>query len=154
MLNKPEISQFSILRKRPFVVSEFIPSVSGLVCNCACPTHLIKLSSVEDDGHGEALNVIWELEPSTKAYEKSTLPDSDSFDHPKRLQPFLDAVLWDAVSQADDKAPQSPFGSGIEIDKYQLDQVVRALSIPRMNLLIADDVVLRKRLKRAWWQRK
>ena len=51
----------------------------------ARPTHLIKLSSVEDDGLGEELNVIWELEPGTQVHEKSTLPDPDSFDCWRRL---------------------------------------------------------------------
>jgi superfamily II DNA or RNA helicase len=143
----PEIGQLAIVRKRPFVVTEIIPSAPGLSGDATHPNHLIKLSSVEDDGLGEELQVIWELEPGTTVHEKSTLPNPDSFDHPKRLQAFLDAVRWGAVSQADDKALQSPFRSGIEVDEYQLDPVVRALSMPRVNLLIADDVGLGKTIE-------
>lgn len=145
MQSIPEVGQLAIVRQRPFVVIEIIPSAPGLNGDAAArPNHLIKLSSVEDDGLGEELQIIWELEPGTKVQEKSNLPAPDSFDHPKRLQAFLDAVRWGAVSQADDKALQSPFRSGIEIDDYQLDPVVRALSMPRVNLLIADDVGLGK----------
>lgn len=140
----PEIGQLAIVRKRPFVVTEIIRGVVGGGGERTCANHLIKLSSVEDDGLGEELQIIWELEPGTSIQEKSSLPDPDTFDHPKRLQAFLDAVRWGAVSQADDKALQSPFRSGIEIDEYQLDPVVRALSMPRVNLLIADDVGLGK----------
>src|SRR4029077_6987605 len=47
----------------------------------------------------------------------------------------------------DDKALQAPFRSGVEVDDYQLDPVVRALSMPRVNLLIADDVGLGKTIE-------
>lgn len=147
MQTVPEIGQLAIVRKRPFVVTEIIPSALGLSGEANKANHLIKLSSVEDDGLGEELQVIWELEPGTTVHEKSALPDPGSFDHPKRLQAFLDAVRWGAVSQADDKALQSPFRSGIEVDEYQLDPVVRALSMPRVNLLIADDVGLGKTIE-------
>lgn len=147
MLSIPEIGQLAIVRKRPFVVTEITPSAPGLGGETSRASHLVKLSSVEDDGLGEELQVIWELEPGTSIHEKSTLPDPVSFDHPKRLQAFLDAVRWGAVSQADDKALQSPFRSGIEVDEYQLDPVVRALAMPRVNLLIADDVGLGKTIE-------
>src|SRR5665647_1268745 len=147
MISTPEIGQLVVVRKRPFVVTEIIPSVAVPSSAGKNISHLLKLSSVEDDGLGEELQVIWELEPGTTVHEKSTLPDPDSFDHPKRLQAFLDAVRWGAVSQADDKTLQSPFRSGIEVDEYQLDPVVRALSMPRVNLLIADDVGLGKTIE-------
>ena len=147
MQTVPEIGQLAIVRKRPFVITEIIPSAPGLSGEASKANHLIKLSSVEDDGLGEELQVIWELEPGTTVHEKSTLPNPDSFDHPERLQAFLDAVRWGAISQADDKSLQSPFRSAIEVDEYQLDPVVRALSMPRVNLLIADDVGLGKTIE-------
>ncbi|MBB5329436.1 DISARM system SNF2-like helicase DrmD [Tunturiibacter gelidoferens] len=144
---RPEIGQLVVVRKRPFVVTEIIPSAMGLTPGSKGPSHLIKLSSVEDDGLGEELQVLWEIEPGTAVREKSALPEPVSFDSPLRLQAFLDAVRWGAVSQADDRALQSPFRSGIEVDEYQLDPVVRALSMPRVNLLIADDVGLGKTIE-------
>lgn len=147
MSTVPEIGQLVIVRNRAFVVTEIIYSSlqrEGIADNS---NHLVKLSSVEDDALGEEFQVIWELEPGTSIREKSSLPDPDSFDHPKRLQAFLDAVRWGAISQADDRTLQSPFRSGIEVDDYQLDPVVRALTMPRVNLLIADDVGLGKTIE-------
>src|SRR5438034_5051443 len=143
----PEIGQLVVVRKRPFVVTEITPPAPGIASDDRRASHLIKLSSVEDEGLGEELQVVWEIEPGTKVHEKSTLPEPVSFDHPKRLRAFLDAVRWGSVSQADDRALQSPFRSGIEVDEYQLDPVVRALSMPRVNLLIADDVGLGKTIE-------
>lgn len=143
----PEIGQLVIARKRPFVVTEIAAAAAGIAKDALRRHHLVKLSSVEDDGLGEQLEVIWELEPGTTVHEKPSLPAPDSFDHPQHLQAFLDAVRWGAVSQADDKALQSPFRSGIEVDDYQLDPVVRALQMPRVNLLIADDVGLGKTIE-------
>ena len=95
--NVPEIGQLAIVRKRPFVITEIVPSAPGLGGELSKPSHLVKLSSVEDDGLGEELQVIWEIEPGTAIHEKPSLPEPDSFDHPKHLQAFLDAVRCGGV---------------------------------------------------------
>jgi hypothetical protein len=109
--------------------------------------HWVTLSSLEDDALGEELQVIWELEPGARAYDKIALPSPRSgslFDAPRQLNAFLDAVRWGAIASADVQALQSPFRSGIDIQDYQLDPVARALRMPRVSLLIADDVGLGK----------
>jgi ERCC4-related helicase len=109
--------------------------------------HLLTLASVEDDALGEELNVIWELEPGAGVVEKVALPDPTGFDPPDQLDAFLDAVRWGASSSADVRNIQAPFRSGIDIEDYQLDPVVRAIQMPRVNLLIADDVGLGKTIE-------
>ena len=102
--------------------------------------HLTSLVSIEDDALGEQLQVVWEIEPGARILERAGLPHPDGFDDPGRLDAFLHAVRWGAVTDADYQALQSPFRSGITIEDYQLDPVVRAIQMPRANLLVADDV--------------
>jgi hypothetical protein len=52
------------------------------------------LSSVEGDGLGEELQVIWEIEPGARVIEKVALPEPSGFDPPDKLDTFLDAVRW------------------------------------------------------------
>jgi hypothetical protein len=49
-----------------------------------------------DDGLGDELQVIWEIEPGARAIEKVALPEPTGFDPPHKL----DAVRWGAASTA------------------------------------------------------
>lgn len=146
----PEPGQLVKVRGQPFAVTDV--KVSTLAENQRLssyqPTqHLVSLSSLEDDALGEELQVIWELEPGAIIFESAQLPYPDGFDPSDRLDAFLDAVRWGAASSADIRNVQSPFRSGIDIEDYQLDPVVRAVQMPRVNLLIADDVGLGKTIE-------
>ena len=145
----PEQGQLVRIRSRNWMVNEVTPSslpANGLKAFSAAQT-LLDLSSIEDDGLGEELQGVWELELGARVIEKVALPEPTGFDSPERLNAFLDAVRWGASSSADVKNIQSPFRSGIDIEDYQLDPVVRAIQMPRVNLLIADDVGLGKTIE-------
>ncbi len=146
----PEQGQLVTVRQRRYVVTDVQKSSlppSPLALSPDEQQHLISLRSIEDDALGETLDVIWELEPGAKIEETVGLPEVKGFDVPERLDAFLDAVRWGAISSADMRALQAPFRSGIEIEDYQLDPLVRAIQMPRVNLLIADDVGLGKTIE-------
>lgn len=142
----PELGQLVEVRRRRWVVMDIQQSAfaSGAATH---KQHLLSLASLDEDSLGESLVAIWELEPGAKTLESARLPQFDGFDTCERLEAFLDAVRWGATTNADRSLLQSPFRSGVEIQDYQLDPLVRAIDMARVNLLIADDVGLGKTIE-------
>lgn len=111
---------------------------------------LVTLTSVSEDDLGEELSVVWEIEPGRAVIPSGALPDvpePDRWDDPQTLGALIDAVRWGAVASADVTTLQAPFRAGIHIKDYQLEPVAKALRMPRVALLVADDVGLGKTIE-------
>jgi superfamily II DNA or RNA helicase len=149
----PEVGQLVTVRGANWAVTDV--QQQGLPRSAQDDTrqrlqHAITLQSVEDDRMGQELRVVWELEPGRSLRPQQDLPESiapDRFDKPERLAAFIDALRWGAITSADTRTVQAPFRSGANVEAYQLEPLRRALSSPRANLLLADDVGLGKTIE-------
>ncbi len=95
-LAPPDLNQLVRVRGRHWVVSDVRRSTlkhDPLAVHDRLQ-HLVELSSVEDDGLGETLSVVWEIEPGARVLASETfpIPRRGHFDEPERLSAFLDAV--------------------------------------------------------------
>jgi len=133
-----EEGSFVELRGRPWLVEEVRGEANDL--------QSLNLSCISDDAQGERLEVLWDAEIGAVALDKdgwrnvgTGLPDRAEV-----LVAHLRAIRWRSATAADRDLLQAPFRAGIRLDAYQLLPLRKALRIPRVNLLIADDVGLGK----------
>jgi ERCC4-related helicase len=142
----PEPGQLVEVRRRQWVVTDVQASAFQSAGEIV-PQHMVSMAALDEDALDETLSAVWELEPGARILETAGLPSIDGWDSCDRIEAFLDAVRWGAATDADRSFLQAPFRSGVEILDFQLDPLVRAIDMARVNLLIADDVGLGKTIE-------
>jgi len=116
--------------------------------------HLVDLE-YKDDQFPRDEKLIWELEPGGRLLEPTALPDVASGDPMPAVDfdALLRATRWSAAMpflDPDGSGPldhlpiSSPFHGAVQVEDFQLVPLLKALRMPRVSLLIADDVGLGK----------
>ena len=119
--------------------------------------HLVHLEYQDDHAPGEE-RLLWELEPNRTLLEPTALPNPAETDamSPEDFDALLRAARWTALSPYVDPRGEgissrqpvaSPFHGSVRVEDYQLVPLLKALRMPRVSLLLADDVGLGKTIE-------
>ena len=154
----PDIGQCVLVRKRPAVVRNKIQSPGT---RFGQKTHLLDVDYLDTYNYPGSDTIVWEREVGAAIYALHDFPNIFpplNPDKPSRFHAFIDAISWSAQGvyefESDKKtvsytsAPlSSPWFSAVQVEDYQLYPVLQALNMPRVNLLLADDVGLGKTIE-------
>lgn len=117
--------------------------------------HRVRIEFADGDGESDQ-DVVWELEPNRWLVEPAALPQVRStvpMSH-RQFDAVVRAARWGAVAPFVDPDGQdgaavaspivAPFHSAVQVEDFQLVPLIKALRMPRIALLLADDVGLGK----------
>lgn len=144
----PRVGMLATVRNQRGIISEVEASP-----NDAALLHLVKIDYLDSDSVVDE-HLVWELEPNARLIEPTALPAPD------RLRPMstneFDALVratrWGALTPYPGTGGPAmplaaPFHGAIQVEDFQLTPLLKALRMPRISLLIADDVGLGKTIE-------
>ncbi|WP_394866576.1 DISARM system SNF2-like helicase DrmD [Paraclostridium bifermentans] len=148
----PTVGQMVIVRGRPAIVKDITTSKNSTNVEIF---HAIDVQYIDGWMHPEKDILIWERESEAEIVQGNMLPkiDNEDFspDEPEKLKAFINSYKWSSVARInatdEDANLTAPWQSSVQIEDYQLYPVLKSLAMPRVALLLADDVGLGKTIE-------
>ena len=149
-LEIPSLGQMVIVRQRPAIVediSEYSTADETL--------HAVEVRYIDGWNYPERDSLIWQREWNPKVIKGNMIPkifdtNPDSYDI---FTNFINAYRWSTVNKVNINESEdninliAPWQSAIQVEDYQLYPLMKALLMPRISLLLADDVGLGKTIE-------
>ena len=150
----PRVGMLATVRNRRGVVSAVEAVQEG---ETSALLHLVTVEFADAEGSAQE-SILWEREQAPVALEPNALPaveDQCPMQAPEflalqraarwsALTPFLSAQ---SIAQRAEPAPTAPMHGAVSVDDFQLVPLARAMRMPRIALLLADDVGLGKTIE-------
>jgi superfamily II DNA or RNA helicase len=149
----PRVGMLANIRKRRGIIT----SVEPYDAKPEGRIHLVRVEYTDTEGTSEDI-VIWEREHGATLLEPTALPRVG--DEPAMPAADFDALVravrWSAITpflNTDGSGTvstlpiASPFFGAVQVEDFQLIPLLKALQMPRISLLLADDVGLGKTIE-------
>lgn len=150
----PRVGMLATVRNRRGVISAVEPFAEA---GSSKLLHLVTIEFSDADGDAEE-SLLWERERSPVVLEPNALPRID-VELPMPMHELLAlqrATRWSAITpflsahspdQRSEPVPTAPVYGAVSADDFQLVPLARAMRMPRVSLLLADDVGLGKTIE-------
>ena len=153
-MTNPTVGQLTVVRGRPAVIRDVVQNRAR-----EGNFHLISVQYVDGTTFPDEEWISWENESEPQLLSGITFPgilNSETLpDKPSRYSSFINAYRWTSHNRlTSSRAEQdsvlaiiSPWYNAVQIEDYQLYPVIKSLLMPRVSLLLADDVGLGKTIE-------
>ena len=101
----PEPGAIARVRQRLYLVEDVLPAPRP------GDATVVRMSCVDDDNQGQALDVLWELELDAQIVHAESWESlvNRGFDPPDQFGAYLNTLRWNCVTSTDASLLQSPF---------------------------------------------